>query len=137
MPLGEIDSHQRHQTSITSADIKSQIASEFSLRESDFKDLASGPSRYMQIAESDTKVGFISPMSDNFCGSCNRVRVTTEGQLLLCLGNEHSLDLRAILRDKPEHLKHEIVQAMQRKPERHYFDPKDITILRHMSATGG
>ena len=137
MPLGEIDSHQRHQTSITSADIEGQIASEFSIRESDFKDLASGPSRYMQIAESDTKVGFISPMSDNFCGSCNRVRVTTEGQLLLCLGNEHSLDLRAILRDKPEHLKHEIVQAMQRKPERHYFDPKDITILRHMSATGG
>ena len=76
-------------------------------------------------------------MSDNFCGSCNRVRVTVEGQLLLCLGNEHSLDLRSILRERPGDLKKEIVQSMQRKPERHYFDPNDITILRHMSATGG
>ena len=137
MPLGEIDSHKRQETSITSADIKGQIATAFSLQDSNHKDLAGGPSRYIQIADSDTKVGFISPMSENFCGSCNRVRVTTEGQLLLCLGNEHSLDLRAILRERPEALKQEIVKSMQRKPERHFFDPKDITILRHMSATGG
>ena len=137
MPLGEIDSHNRQETSITSADIKDLIASEFSLKDFNHKDLAGGPSRYIKIADSDTKVGFISPLSENFCGSCNRVRVTTEGQLLLCLGNEHSLDLRAILRERPETLKQEIVKSMQRKPERHFFDPKDITILRHMSATGG
>jgi cyclic pyranopterin phosphate synthase len=76
-------------------------------------------------------------MSDNFCGSCNRVRVTAEGLLLLCLGNEHSLDLREIVRDDPARLKEAIIGSMQRKPERHYFDPKDITITRHMSATGG
>ena len=137
MPLGEIDSHNRQETSITSADIKDLIASEFSLKDFNHKDLAGGPSRYIKIADSDTKVGFISPLSENFCGSCNRVRVTTEGKLLLCLGNEHSLDLRAILRERPETLKQEIVKSMQRKPERHFFDPKDITILRHMSATGG
>jgi len=91
----------------------------------------------MTIANSDSKVGFISPMSDNFCGSCNRVRVTAEGLLLLCLGNEHSLDLRAVLRDDPSTLKAAIIASMKRKPERHYFDPKDITITRHMSATGG
>ena len=137
MPLGEIDSHQRAETGITSADIKNLIATEFSIQNTDFNDSTGGPSRYVQIANSDTKVGFISPMSDNFCGSCNRVRVTVEGQLLLCLGNEHSLDLRSILRERPGDLKKEIVQSMQRKPERHYFDPNDITILRHMSATGG
>lgn len=137
MPLGEIDSHERNKTAITSADIKHILATEFTLVDSDFKDLASGPSRYQQIANSQTKVGFISPMSDNFCASCNRVRVTAEGQLLLCLGNEHSLDLRSIVRQRPEDLKQEIIQSMQRKPERHHFDPNDITILRHMSATGG
>jgi len=95
------------------------------------------PSRYLKIANSDSKVGFISPMSNNFCSSCNRVRVTAEGRLLLCLGNEHSLDLRAIIREDPNQLKEAIVGSMHRKPERHYFDPKDITITRHMSATGG
>jgi cyclic pyranopterin phosphate synthase len=68
------------------------------------------------------------------------VRVTAEGQLLLCLGNEHSLDLREILRCEGadlEVLKQAIVASMVRKPERHYFDPNDITIMRHMSATGG
>ena len=76
-------------------------------------------------------------MSDNFCGSCNRVRVTAEGLLLLCLGNEHSLDLRSIVRENPNDLQSAIIQSMQRKPEKHTFDPTDITIMRHMSATGG
>jgi len=137
MPLGEIDGHLRVDTAIDNRSIKEQISERFTLEKSDFNDKASGPSRYLKIANSDSKVGFISPMSDNFCGSCNRVRVTAEGQLLLCLGNEHSLDLRAIVRDDPAKLKPAIIESMQRKPERHYFDPNDITITRHMSATGG
>ncbi len=137
MPLGEIDGHSRTDTAVESRSLRAQLDDHFSLVASDFKDLASGPSRYLKIANSDSKVGFISPMSDNFCGSCNRVRVTAEGLLLLCLGNEHSLDLRAIIRDDPTTLKDAIVASMQRKPERHYFDPNDITITRHMSATGG
>ena len=142
MPLGEIDSHLRTATAIQSVSIKQQLEERFKLVTSDFADRASGPSRYLHIANSDTKVGFISPMSNNFCSSCNRVRVTTEGLLLLCLGNEHSLDLREIIRNSanndPLHaLKEGIVGAMQRKPEKHEFDPNDITIMRHMSATGG
>jgi len=137
MPLGEIDSHARINTALTSNSLREQLEQRFTLNKSNFSDQASGPSRYMDIDGCDTKVGFISPMSNNFCASCNRVRVTAEGQLLLCLGNEHSLDLRDIIRNKPETLKDAIVASMQRKPERHYFDPNDITIMRHMSATGG
>lgn len=137
MPLGEIDSHLRSKTAVQSLSIKEQLQAEFGLEESDFADAASGPSRYLKIAKTNSKVGFISPMSDNFCSSCNRVRVTAEGKLLLCLGNEHSLDLREIIRTNPQDLKQAIVDSMQRKPERHYFDPNDITITRHMSATGG
>lgn len=144
MPLGEIDSHLRTNTALNSVSIKDRLQSRFILVPSDFSDRASGPSRYSQINGSDTKVGFISPMSHNFCASCNRVRVTAEGLLLLCLGNEHSLDLRALLREHAsdqqaalEALKTAIVGAMHRKPEKHEFDPKDITITRHMSVTGG
>jgi len=140
MPLGQIDSHDRAQTDVSSLTIHQQLESKFVLEPSDHNDPASGPSRYLQIQGTQTKVGFISPMSNNFCASCNRVRVTAEGLLLLCLGNEHSLDLKTIVRDNPndlEGLKVAIIKAMQRKPERHYFDPNDITITRHMSATGG
>ena len=137
MPLGEIDGHERIETAIESRSIREQLSDHFLFQSSDYKDPASGPSRYLKVANSDSKVGFISPMSDNFCGNCNRVRVTAEGRLLLCLGNEHSLDLRAIVRDDPAKLKDAIIASMERKPEKHYFDPNDITITRHMSATGG
>ena len=137
MPLGEIDSHTRDETVFNSESIKQELTKEFELKDSTFIDPASGPSRYFQLGESKSKVGFISPMSNNFCASCNRVRVTAEGMLLLCLGNEHSLDLREIVRNEPESLKEQILNSMKRKPEQHYFDPKEITIRRHMSVTGG
>lgn len=137
MPLGDISSHARSNTALTSLSISQQIEQSFTLTDSSFNDRASGPSRYKHIANTNTKVGFISPMSNNFCASCNRVRVTAEGQLLLCLGNEHSLDLRDIVRNDPSALKQSIIDSMQRKPEKHYFDPNDITITRHMSVTGG
>ena len=137
MPLGEIDSHERDETAFTSELIKQQLFDEFGLSESDHNDPASGPSRYFALGQSNSKVGFISPMSNNFCASCNRVRLTAEGLLLLCLGNEHSLDLREIVRNDPSSLKEQILMSMQRKPEQHYFDPKDITVRRHMNVTGG
>jgi cyclic pyranopterin phosphate synthase len=80
MPLGEIDGHSRIDTAIDNRSIRQQLEDKFTLEPSDFSDIASGPSRYLKIANSDSKVGFISPMSDNFCGSCNRVRVTAEGK---------------------------------------------------------
>lgn len=137
MPLGEINSHDRLNTAVANVSIKQRLDDEFGLEVSNFKDAASGPSKYAKFKGTDSKVGFISPMTDNFCASCNRVRVTAEGRLLLCLGNEHSLDLRSIIRERPNELKQEIIGSMQRKPQKHEFDPSDITITRHMSATGG
>jgi cyclic pyranopterin phosphate synthase len=100
-----------------------------------------GPSRYYQVAGAQTRIGFISPHSHNFCADCNRVRVTTEGRLLLCLGQEHSMDLRAIIRQFPgdiERLKSAIIESMEIKPEGHDFDLEAKPIIfRHMSVTGG
>ena len=100
-----------------------------------------GPSRYWHMADSATRVGFISPHSHNFCHLCNRVRLTVEGRLLLCLGNEHSVDLRAVMRARPgddEALRAAIVQAMALKPERHHFSlDGEPGIVRFMNTTGG
>ena len=138
MPLGHISSHHRADTQIESKSIKEKLAEKYSLTPT--TESTGGPSRYSQVSGSKSKIGFISPMSDNFCSGCNRVRLTVEGQLLLCLGNEHSLDLRAIIRSDSfteEKLKDAIISAIGRKPERHYFDPEDTQIVRFMSATGG
>ncbi|MDG0969397.1 MAG: GTP 3',8-cyclase MoaA [Porticoccaceae bacterium] len=138
MPLGAISSHERAKTQISSEKIRQQLVHEFSLVNS--LETTGGPSRYMQVIDSPTKIGFISPMTNNFCGSCNRVRVTAEGRLLLCLGNEHSMDLRDILRRNPgdyDLLKSKILEALQNKPERHHFDPNRTDIVRFMNMTGG
>jgi len=138
MPLGEISSHRRRDTQITSEHIRQQLVAHYSLLDS--AETTGGPSRYLRVADSDSKIGFISPMSNNFCGSCNRVRMTAEGRLLLCLGNEHSLDLREILRAFPgdsARLKRAIVEAIGDKPERHHFDPEQVDIVRFMNMTGG
>lgn len=93
------------------------------------------------MADSDSRVGFISPHSHNFCDTCNRVRVTVEGRLLLCLGNEHSVDLRAVLRRHPgnmQALKEAIINALPLKPERHHFTTDgDVQVVRFMNMTGG
>lgn len=139
MPLGAITEHVRREEFCSSEEIRSILASQFSL--SPINETTGGPSRYWQVENSSTRVGFISPHSENFCASCNRVRVTAEGRLLLCLGNEHSVDLKAVLRQYPgdrERLKAAIVDAIRIKPERHYFTHNDEPqILRLMNATGG
>jgi cyclic pyranopterin phosphate synthase len=138
MPLGEISSHRRENTQIASQHIKDRLAEQFDLLPC--TDKTSGPSRYLRVAKSTTKIGFISPISDNFCDSCNRVRLTAEGRLLLCLGNEHSVDMRSIIRSKSsdaELIKQTIINAMQNKPERHHFDPNRTEIVRFMNMTGG
>ncbi len=93
------------------------------------------------MTDSPSRIGFISPHSNNFCHLCNRVRLTVEGRLLLCLGNEHSVDLREVLRSSNytiDRLKQTIVDAMEIKPERHYFDnAAKPQILRFMNSTGG
>jgi len=139
MPLGIVDSHDRAEVYYSSDSIKSDLDDVFELNS--VPDKTGGPSVYYRVVGTDTRVGFISPHSHNFCSTCNRVRLTVEGRLLLCLGNEHSVDLKAVIRANPgnmEKLKQTIINAMEIKPEKHEFNLKEQPIiLRHMSATGG
>lgn len=100
-----------------------------------------GPARYFRIPGSETRVGFISPHSHNFCADCNRVRVTAEGSLLLCLGQDHSLDLRRILREHPGEsapLREGILEALRIKPEGSVFAGDSAPIgFREMHKSGG
>jgi cyclic pyranopterin phosphate synthase len=139
MPLGVVDQHNRAEAYYSSDAIKADLAQRFTLTPSIEK--TGGPSNYFHVAHTQTRVGFISPHSANFCSSCNRVRLTAEGQLLLCLGNEHSVDLKQVIRANPNdnaYLKQVIVEAMKIKPEKHEFNLNEQPIiLRHMNATGG
>lgn len=139
MPLGLIDDHDRALSFCSSDEVRELISQRYPLQATDEK--TGGPSSYYAMTDSDSRVGFISPHSHNFCHLCNRVRVTVEGRLLLCLGNEHSMDLRALLRRYPgqlEPIQEAIIDAMDLKPERHYFELDDEPqIVRFMNMTGG
>lgn len=139
MPLGEIHSHARNVEYISSHDLRELLSAQFDLMP--LVESTGGPSRYWQVQGHPGKIGFISPHSENFCASCNRVRVSAAGRLLLCLGNEHSIDLRRVLREHPhddEQVKNAIIASMDIKPERHYFDLDDQPqIVRFMNSTGG
>ena len=122
MPLGEASDHSREETTCSNDWVRKQVEQEFQVVNSETK--TAGPSRYVQVVGKKSRIGFISPVSHNFCEDCNRVRVTVEGRLLLCLGNEHAVDLREILRDNSltqDDLKEAIIKSMDLKPERHYF----------------
>jgi cyclic pyranopterin phosphate synthase len=138
MPLGHV-THDRSESYCSSDEVKAVLESVFALNASDAN--TGGPSRYYQLEGTGSKVGFISPHSHNFCESCNRVRVTTEGRLLLCLGQEHSVDLRDILRRYPgdkTRLKQAIIDSMKIKPKGHDFNVREQPVIfRHMSVTGG
>jgi cyclic pyranopterin phosphate synthase len=139
MPLGPIEEHDRAEAYYPSDAIRADLERRYTLIAT--TDSTGGPSRYWRVAGTDSRVGFISPHSHNFCATCNRVRVTTQGRLLLCLGQEHSADLRAVLREHPGDdlaLKRAIVAAMAIKPKGHEFNLGAApVILRHMSVTGG
>ncbi|MBZ0330502.1 GTP 3',8-cyclase MoaA [Halomonas sp. ANAO-440] len=139
MPLGDVSDHSRAETFCSSDEVQTLIENRYPLIPTTESTL--GPSRYFRMGDSDSRVGFISPHSHNFCASCNRVRVTVEGRLLLCLGNEHSVDLRAVLRRHPgdiDALKTAIVEALPLKPERHHFTTDgDVQVVRFMNMTGG
>lgn len=139
MPLGNISEHHRGETMMTSDEVREVIKTQFDLLPS--TESTGGPSRYWRLKSSDIRIGFISPHSHNFCHLCNRVRVTVEGKLLLCLGNEHSVDLKSVLRSHlgdENALKNSIRASMAIKPERHYFDVHEAPqIVRFMNMTGG
>lgn len=139
MPLGSISSHRRQQTFCSSDEVRQRIERRHVLVRSSKQ--TGGPSRYWQVVGTDTQVGFISPHSHNFCGDCNRVRVTAEGKLVLCLGHENALDLKALIRRHPgdgQRLRDALLGALQLKPERHHFQTgEQVQVLRFMSMTGG
>ena len=139
MPLGVIGDHDRADVHYSSEAIRADLARVFTLTPS--TETTGGPSRYYRIPGTDSRIGFIAPHSHNFCGDCNRVRVTAEGRLLLCLGQEHSVDLRRVLRAHPsdrDRLQQAIVAAMHLKPHGHEFQlGGQPIVLRHMNHTGG
>ena len=141
MPLGSISEHSREESFFSNQELKEIIQQEWPISAVDVGRASDGPARYYQLPGEKTRIGFISPHSHNFCGDCNRVRVTAEGLLLLCLGNENSVDLRSVLRAHPgdmDRLKDAIVKAMDLKPERHEFDlANEPQIVRFMNMTGG
>jgi len=98
-----------------------------------------GPARYMQVKDTDLRIGFITPISQHFCETCNRVRLSVDGTLYLCLGQDDKLELRPLLRNgiSDEQLKEVIIKAIALKPEKHEFKDKPDQVVRLMSMTGG
>ncbi|PUB87386.1 MAG: GTP 3',8-cyclase MoaA [gamma proteobacterium symbiont of Ctena orbiculata] len=139
MPLGETGDHDRAELYYSSQQVLQDLQPHYDLIAT--TDTTGGPARYYRINDSNTRVGFISPHSHNFCDHCNRVRLTAEGRLLLCLGQEHSMDLRRVVRANPlddEPLRQAIIDAMEIKPKGHEFDLTAKPVLfRHMNVTGG
>ena len=141
MPMGEMGEEMRLDQYWALKDLRARLADRFTL--TDLAERTGGPARYVRIEETGQKVGFITPLSHNFCESCNRVRVTCTGELFMCLGQEDNADLRAPLRasEGDELLEQAIRAAIARKPKGHDFDYSRQKVAgqmsRHMSHTGG
>jgi cyclic pyranopterin phosphate synthase len=118
-------------------EVRARLAREFELVPAVMP--GGGPARYVQIKDTNLKIGFITPISQHFCETCNRVRLSASGELYLCLGQEDKLELRPMLRAGigDEELKKAISEAVLRKPERHEFRDSPQKIVRFMARTGG
>jgi GTP 3',8-cyclase len=139
MPLGDVGADRDDQF-LPLSQVRRQLADRFTLNASGHD--TGGPARYVEVAETGGRIGFITPLSHNFCESCNRVRVTCTGHLYTCLGHEEGADLRAALRgsEGDERLQADIDRAIANKPKGHDFviDRRGAAALpRHMSVTGG
>jgi len=142
MPMGDLEGEDRIGQYWPLTELRAKLAHQYTL--SDLDERSGGPARYVKLAESGQKIGFITPLTHNFCESCNRVRLTCTGELYMCLGQEGKADLRMPLRDHPtddKPLEMAIRQAIGRKPKGHDFDYSRQAIVgqmsRHMSHTGG
>ncbi len=140
MPMGEIDGDRVAQYLPLSL-VRADLAQHYTLDESDYR--TGGPARYVRVAETGGRLGFITPLTHNFCESCNRVRLTCTGTLFMCLGQNDDADLRAPLRASPDDalLEKAIDSAIARKPKGHDFvidrRHREPALARHMSLTGG
>ncbi len=141
MPMGDMGPQDRVGQFWSLDDVRAQLRERYDVI--DLAERTGGPARYVQLAETGQKIGFITPLSHNFCESCNRVRLTCTGELYMCLGQEDMADLRAPLRasESDELLIQAIRNAIGRKPKGHDFDYSrqraDGQMSRHMSHTGG
>jgi cyclic pyranopterin phosphate synthase len=141
MPMGDLGNEDRVDQYLPLSLVRQQLGQRFTLTDIDYK--TGGPARYVRIEETGRRLGFITPLTHNFCESCNRVRLTCTGTLYMCLGQEDAADLRAPLRasesDAP--LREAILEAIGRKPKGHDFiiDRRsgNVAVPRHMSVTGG
>lgn len=142
MPMGDLGNDYRVGQYWSVGEVRAQLEERFTTV--DLAERTGGPARYVRLAETGQKIGFITPLSHNFCESCNRVRLTCTGELYMCLGQEDRADLRAPLREHPDSdapLIGAIRAAIAAKPEGHDFDYSrqraDGQVSRHMSHTGG
>ena len=137
MPMGEVE-EDRTAHYLPLSVVRARLALRWTLTESPHR--TGGPARYVEVQETGQRLGFITPMTHNFCESCNRVRLTCTGTLYLCLGQEDALDLRTPLRDGADNaeLDRLILDAITRKPRGHDFViSRTPSVSRHMSLTGG
>jgi cyclic pyranopterin phosphate synthase len=141
MPMGDLGNEDRLDQYWSLKDLRRQLAERYTL--TDLTERTGGPARYVRIGETGQKIGFITPLTHNFCESCNRVRLTCTGELFMCLGQEDRADLRAPLRmsNNDALLENAIRDAIKLKPKGHDFDYSRQTVAgqmtRHMSHTGG
>ena len=141
MPMGDIGNENRLNQYWPLSDLRKKLSETWTLYDTD--EQTGGPARYVRLNETGQKIGFITPMTHNFCESCNRVRLTCTGELYQCLGQEDQVDLRKILRNHSdtEPLIQAIHNAISKKPKGHDFDYSRQSIsgqmTRHMSHTGG
>ena len=142
MPMGDLGGEDRIGQYWALSDLRKTLAQQYTLTE--LSERTGGPARYVKLEETGQKIGFITPLTHNFCESCNRVRLTCTGELFMCLGQEDNADLRKPLRDFPDSetpLENAIRNAISHKPKGHDFDysRQEITgqMTRHMSHTGG
>jgi GTP 3',8-cyclase len=140
MPLGDIDGDRTDQY-LPLSQVRASLMDQFTLEDIPYK--TGGPARYVRVKETGGRLGFITPLTHNFCESCNRVRITCTGTLYMCLGQEDAADLRTPLRasEGNELLTQAILEAITRKPKGHDFiidrDHNKPAVTRHMSVTGG
>jgi cyclic pyranopterin phosphate synthase len=141
MPMGEISGDRTDQY-LPLSRVRKRLRRRWTLEETDYR--TGGPARYWTVRETGRRIGFITPLTHNFCESCNRVRLTCTGTLYMCLGQDDSADLRRPLRDPSldeEGLRQAILAAIARKPKGHDFviDRRNQrpAVARHMSVTGG
>ncbi|MEN7535782.1 GTP 3',8-cyclase MoaA [Aurantiacibacter flavus] len=139
MPLGEIEG-ERSDHYLPLPAVRDRLEQRWTL--TDIPDSTGGPARYVRVEETGGRLGFITPLTNNFCASCNRIRITATGQLYACLGGAEMVDLRAALRsDTPDaRLAEALDEAMRIKPEKHHFrieQGSGPAQPRHMSVTGG